>query len=123
MRFQTEKQKTKGAFYDLKITLLLIVFVLTFLFAISINLLYKERVSYEDKIRIAISKANYCDTAIDCQNVGSVCPFGCDIFVNKTEKENISAILGGYNGRCQYLCVELKDVQCVENKCVARYEP
>lgn len=103
---------------DLKITILLIVFALSFLFAIGLNFLYQDRQSFEGGIAAAIETANYCETAADCSNVGSVCPFGCDVFVNEAEAGEIKTLLAGYQSTCQYFCVEITGVACTENKCV-----
>lgn len=107
---------------DLKMTILVIIFMISFLFAIGLNLLFQERKSHEGGIAQAITSANYCETASDCTRAGSVCPFGCDIFVNTAEAERISSMLSSYQSTCQYSCVQLKRVECVENRCVSRYE-
>jgi hypothetical protein len=69
------------------------------------------------QIQKEIQKANYCNNVEECVNIGSKCPFGCDIHVNEKEAERIRQLVGSYESNCVYGCAEC-EVQCVNNKCV-----
>ena len=69
------------------------------------------------RIKSEIKKANYCSSKDDCEIVGSVCPYGCNIAVNKNEASKIKELLSSYQGFCQYMCVEAKGIDCIEGRC------
>lgn len=73
----------------------------------------------EKNIKNEIIKANYCEEDSDCVNVGSKCPFGCWIYVNKNEVEKISNLIDKYNSNCVYGCLLCDNVKCEDKKCVA----
>lgn len=77
-----------------------------------------SREAKERRIANAITEANYCEVASDCELVvQSYCPFGCHIHVNKNEAARIWELLDGYESKCMYSCVEFKGVDCVNNTC------
>ncbi|MBS3149148.1 hypothetical protein J4455_00435 [Candidatus Woesearchaeota archaeon] len=78
-----------------------------------------SRGSLESRIKAEIIKANYCSTKEDCTVIGSICPFRCHTAVNKNEASKIKELLNNYQATCQYSCVQLKDVECLKNECVA----
>lgn len=71
-----------------------------------------------------IETANYCNTPDDCVNLGSRCPFGCDILVNKNEADIVKRKLNALPqiNRCNYNCVMPSLIECQENKCIPIYE-
>jgi len=72
----------------------------------------------ERHIKKEITKANYCEVASDCQMVAqSQCPFGCYIHVNKNEATRIGELLEGHESKCEYMCIEFKGVDCINNSC------
>jgi|SRR3989344_4153911 len=72
----------------------------------------------ERHIKKEIIKANYCEVASDCQMVAqSQCPFGCNIYVNKNETARVGELLESYESKCEYLCIEFKGVDCINNRC------
>jgi len=82
---------------------------------ISIFLLFPK--IKELNIKSEIEKANYCEVESDCVNVGAKCPFGCYIYVNKNEVEQISKLIQSYNSNCIYSCILCPTVICDNNKC------
>lgn len=71
----------------------------------------------EEGIQKELVKANYCDTAADCTDVGAKCPFGCYLYVNKDEASRLKPMVEGFPSTCQYSCIAIKGVECVQNKC------
>ena len=72
-----------------------------------------------DFIRSEIDEANYCDVKEDCVNIGTKCPFGCDIYVNEGEADRIKELVYSYDGEdCIYDCYLCPGVECVNNSCV-----
>lgn len=80
-------------------------------------LLLSACASEEARIKEQIAEANYCETAEDCVDTGSKCPFGCYIYVNDTEAGRIKTLVDGYDSTCQYACIAISGVECVQNKC------
>lgn len=77
----------------------------------------------EAEVREEIRRANYCTTAADCGNAGSVCPYGCDILVNKSQVDAIAARLRATsNDTCLYDCAQLKSIACESQVCVGKYQ-
>ncbi len=74
--------------------------------------------SQEEFIQGQIDKANYCSVKEDCVLAESKCPFGCTIFVNKSELARINKIISEYRQVCNLSCTPLKYYNCDENKCV-----
>ena len=71
----------------------------------------------EYRIRQQLNDANRCTTAADCELIGSVCPFGCYIYVHTDEAERIRGVLDGYRNSCAYSCVPSQGVSCAQNRC------
>jgi hypothetical protein len=71
----------------------------------------------EEQIKEEIVKANYCQTTDDCVDVGGKCPFGCYIFVNKDEAATIRPLVENYPSQCEYSCIAISGVQCIDNAC------
>ncbi len=77
-----------------------------------------QRYVKERRIAHKIQVANYCETKNDCALASvSSCPFGCYILVNQSRVDEIQQLLKGYNSRCEYSCIEIKGMDCIENKC------
>ncbi|MFH1064260.1 MAG: hypothetical protein V1729_04225 [Candidatus Woesearchaeota archaeon] len=70
-----------------------------------------------DQIRKEIDQANYCNTKEDCRDAGDLCPYGCNIYVNKDKVGKIMNLLDSVDVACMYGCVECPDVECKESKC------
>lgn len=84
----------------------------------------KDRIAEANTNR-EITKANYCQTASDCEIIPSRCPFGCYAAVNKGEADRIKNIIESYQpqySQCAYSCIELKSVDCVDSKCQIQYK-
>ena len=71
----------------------------------------------EANIKLAIEKANYCESDSDCIDAGGKCPFGCYIYVNKNEVEKISQLIKSYESECVYGCVSCPTAICEGKKC------
>lgn len=91
---------------------------------IAVLFMYKQPLS-EKYIKAEIEKANYCNFKEDCVNIGSVCPFGCDILVNKNEAKRISGLIGAFQDCtfgvckfCDYMCIQFKGIDCIDKKCM-----
>jgi len=97
-----------------KIAFGFIVFTICLLIIISFTAFPKIK---ELKIKSAIEKANYCKIDSDCVDAGGKCPFGCYVYVNKNEVNNISKLLESFNSKCVYGCVSCPAATCENNKC------
>lgn len=96
----------------------LALFFLFDLAVVSFIFLYFFYESEEDRIKREIEAANYCEVVEDCQQVAvSKCPFGCYIYVRNTEASRIEEMLNGFQSSCEYGCIEMKGVDCINNKC------
>ena len=42
-----------------------------------------------EAVRGEISRANYCAADSDCVDIGPQCPYGCNLMVNKNERQRI----------------------------------
>ncbi|OGJ52189.1 hypothetical protein A2335_03215 [Candidatus Peregrinibacteria bacterium RIFOXYB2_FULL_32_7] len=73
-------------------------------------------------IRTEIEKANYCEVKEDCARVTQKCPFGCNEYVNKDEKERIDELVNNFESDCVYRCAFYEELECKDNKCVAVYD-
>jgi hypothetical protein len=71
----------------------------------------------EEGIKSEIVKANYCETATDCVDVGAKCPFDCYIYVNKDQAPRIKKLVDGFPSQCEYSCIAIQGVECVQNVC------
>lgn len=77
----------------------------------------------EESIRAEISSAGTCTQAADCAVVGTYCPYGCSIVVNKNEVERIRKLLeSNTSNTCLYDCVPLKSIACENGACVAKFQ-
>lgn len=70
-------------------------------------------------IEMKIKEANYCQTKNDCIELQGQCPFGCYVYVNKSEGERIKNLIDSYESTCIYGCIESSGYDCLENKCVS----
>jgi len=70
-------------------------------------------------VNMKIKEANYCQTKEDCIEFQGQCPFGCYVYVNKSESERIKNLIDSYESRCIYSCIESPGYDCAENKCVS----
>jgi hypothetical protein len=77
----------------------------------------------EGEVRSEIARAATCTQASDCAVVGSYCPYGCSIVVNKSEVERIQKLLeANMNNTCLYDCAQLKSIACEGGACVAKFQ-
>ena len=75
-----------------------------------------------ESVQSAIADAQSCTTADDCVDVGSQCPFDCNIVVNKDEADNIQKLMDQYQKghagtACNYDCITVGDISCDAGKC------
>lgn len=63
-----------------------------------------------------ISKANFCTEDADCVNIGPICPYGCEILVNRIYEKELCKILTKAS-RCYYMCTQVGVVKCEASKC------
>jgi len=99
----------------------LVVLVLAIIYFGFIGVMMHLFVRYgsEEFIQSEINEANYCDVKEDCVNIGTKCPFGCDIYVNGDEADRIKEMVYSYDeDECIYDCMACPSVECVEGKCV-----
>jgi len=94
-----------------------IVWIIIFLFGVSIIILFTLPKIHELKIKTEIIKANYCENYSDCVDAGGKCPFGCYVYVNKNEVRKISQLIQSFNSKCVYGCLTCQTVICENNKC------
>ena len=76
----------------------------------------------ETSVQSAIDDAKSCTTADECVDVGSQCPFGCNIVVNKTEEAHIRELLDQYaksqvGSACMYDCIMVGPIVCEAGQC------
>ena len=76
----------------------------------------------ESDVKDEIDAANYCTVTTDCADVGTDCPFGCNILVNASEAERIQELINDYhsgrpNEECMYDCVASYGIECRAGKC------
>ena len=75
----------------------------------------------QDEIRAEIRSANTCTTASDCSNVGTYCPYGCNILVNKSQAERIRQLLeSNHENNCAFDCIPLQSIACENQICVVK---
>jgi hypothetical protein len=71
----------------------------------------------EEDIKEEIQAARACVITEECIDVGSTCPFGCSIVVNKQDADRIRDLVEGYSSNCQYDCVATQGVTCKAGRC------
>lgn len=71
----------------------------------------------EGEVLRAVQDANYCSSTDECVRVGEECPFGCNIYVNEAEAEDIRERLEDFDGECQYKCDGIKGAECIDGVC------
>ena len=76
-----------------------------------------ENCDEEISIKKEIDTANYCNTEEDCALAGSICPFGCKIYVNNAEKDRIRELMISFEPICKYECPVCEGLECKNNKC------
>lgn len=77
----------------------------------------------EESIRAEIRSAAACSQASDCAVVGTYCPYGCSIVVNKSEVERIRKLLeANSNNTCVYDCAVQTSIACENGACVGKYQ-
>lgn len=76
------------------------------------------------QVEAAIAANNHCQTAADCEEVGSTCPFGCQILVNKEKADSIRSMIEAWEASqespCTYRCRAPGEVQCQSRKCTVK---
>ncbi len=78
------------------------------------------RPTEEDRINAEIDRANYCQTASDCEAVYAQCPFNCYAPVHKSQARRIEGLIAGYRSTCAYSCIAIEGVDCVSGRCQVR---
>ena len=78
----------------------------------------------QDHVEDALDDANYCDSPDDCIAIDPGCPFNCQTFINKAEKDDIDKLLARYHRRhdavtCAYECYDYDGLDCIQDKCTA----
>lgn len=77
----------------------------------------------DDSIREEIAIANTCTQASDCVDVGSYCPFGCDILVNASQADRIQSLLESHeDNSCAYDCAAISWISCEAGVCVGHIQ-
>ena len=74
----------------------------------------------QDQIRSEITKASTCKTKGDCKGPISVCPHGCNIYVNKKDYHRILKLLENSMAQCEYKCQHMENYACIKNQCQAQ---
>ena len=79
----------------------------------------------ENTIIEELKIANYCETDNDCVNIKPMCPFGCQVVVNKAERERVEDLMSEHFEKhvecpsCIYECIAIKAIRCKNRKCLA----
>lgn len=74
----------------------------------------------------AIEEANTCTQTSDCVNLGSHCPFGCNVLVHTSKESEIRTLIQRYNSgnaQCAYDCIAIQGIACKNNKCITLPRP
>lgn len=69
-----------------------------------------------------LAAANRCETADDCELIGSKCPFDCYIYVHKDEADALRTRVDAFQSQCEYSCIAITGVECIEHKCTVKNE-
>lgn len=91
------------------------------IFAVMAPVAMADHASEEAHIRAMIAEKNYCEVDSDCSEVRHVCPFGCDVPLNKKEVSSVQkAIMDHYQAgkTCVYECKSPAAIKCRDKKCV-----
>jgi hypothetical protein len=75
--------------------------------------------SAEARLKAELDAANYCETADDCEQIGSKCPFDCYVYAHKDEAAAMKAKLDAFPSTCEYGCIQSFGVECAASKCKA----
>ena len=79
-----------------------------------------------EAVRTAISDSTACEAVEECVDLGSHCPFGCQVVVHEDYAEDIFAMMDEYYATteevCSALCAEPSGIDCLEGTCTALYE-
>lgn len=75
----------------------------------------------ESDIKQEIESARACQADTDCVDVGTACPFGCSIVVNKSDADHIRDLLDGYTSTCAYDCAQPTSTVCEKNLCTNKF--
>lgn len=70
----------------------------------------------QDAVMAVAKKAMYCKVKSDCKGPIGICPFGCDIYVNKKEYKRIVDMMVK-TSTCEYTCRERDQFDCIDGKC------
>ena len=71
----------------------------------------------EDEIQEEIDEAGHCTAASECVDIGTECPFGCNILVNAAEADRIRGLLEDHDESCAYDCMAPTTIQCTAGRC------
>ena len=79
-----------------------------------------------EQVRTAISDSTACEAVEECVDLGSHCPFGCQVVVHEDYAEDIQAMMDDYYATtqevCAAACAESSGIDCLEGTCTALYE-
>jgi len=101
-----------------KIILVLIILI----FITSIFIIYTMfdiRAKYIEK---KLKEGNHCEIKADCILLGNKCPFGCAIYVNKGNYEELRNMFESYSSKCAFECPSISGVECINNECKSQVE-
>jgi hypothetical protein len=76
-----------------------------------------DKSKLKDRISAEIAKAQVCKTKSDCAGPLYRCPFGCNIYVNKSEIDRIKTLLASYPEDCEFKCIPVKGFGCIGGRC------
>lgn len=75
----------------------------------------------EEDVKQQIEAARACSNTNECVDIGSVCPFGCAIVVNKSQSDRISKLVQEHaSNDCVYDCASVTGIVCEANRCTAK---
>lgn len=77
----------------------------------------------EAQVRDTIEAARACTRDDECESLGSACPFGCYIVVNRAQASAVEATLTRYRAassgaECVYDCAAPGQISCTAGRCV-----
>ena len=76
----------------------------------------------ETTVNAAIADAQACTATEECVDIGTQCPFGCNILVNEAEADHVKSLLDQYakahgGMACMYDCIAPGPISCEAGQC------
>lgn len=82
-----------------------------------------QREKMRQEVETAIGQAQQCKTREDCAPLGSPCPFGCNLAVDKTQTSHLLEMIHEYKTKtenfCSYNCPVPAGYACYKGRCIA----